>query len=81
MERRRILLCAGTGCISSGSLGVKEALLKELEKRGIADQYEVVTRLPRFLRAGQLSLCIRRYFLLPRASGRCSGIGGRISAQ
>ncbi|NLM52939.1 MAG: NADH-quinone oxidoreductase subunit NuoF [Firmicutes bacterium] len=43
MERRRILLCAGTGCISSGSLGVKEALLKELEKRGIADQYEVVT--------------------------------------
>ncbi|NLP38018.1 MAG: NADH-quinone oxidoreductase subunit NuoF [Firmicutes bacterium] len=43
MERRRILLCAGTGCISSGSLAVKEALLNELEKRGIADQFEIVT--------------------------------------
>jgi NADH-quinone oxidoreductase subunit F len=43
MEQRRILLCAGTGCISSGALKARDALLDELNRRGIADQYQVVT--------------------------------------
>jgi NADH:ubiquinone oxidoreductase subunit F (NADH-binding)/(2Fe-2S) ferredoxin len=43
MSHKRILLCAGTGCISSGALKVRDALLDELEKRGIAGEYEVVT--------------------------------------
>jgi NADH:ubiquinone oxidoreductase subunit F (NADH-binding)/(2Fe-2S) ferredoxin len=43
MEQRRILLCAGTGCISSGALKARDALLDELDKRGIADQFQVVS--------------------------------------
>ncbi|MCR3921695.1 MAG: NADH-quinone oxidoreductase subunit NuoF [Firmicutes bacterium] len=43
MEQRRILLCAGTGCISSGALKARDALLDELNKRGIADQFEIVS--------------------------------------
>ncbi len=42
MSHRRILFCAGTGCISSGALKTRDALVSELEKRGIRDQYEVV---------------------------------------
>ena len=42
MEQRRILLCAGTGCISSGALKARDALLDEMNKRGISDQFELV---------------------------------------
>jgi len=38
----KILLCAGGGCIASGSLEVKEALVKELEKKGLQDKVVVV---------------------------------------
>ena len=34
-ERRRILVCAGTGCVSSGSLKVYEALRGLMLERGI----------------------------------------------
>jgi NADH:ubiquinone oxidoreductase subunit F (NADH-binding)/(2Fe-2S) ferredoxin/NAD-dependent dihydropyrimidine dehydrogenase PreA subunit len=37
------MLCAGTGCIASGSLDVKEALEKELAKRNLQDEVQVVT--------------------------------------
>lgn len=43
MSDRRIVLCAGTGCVSSGVLDVRNALLQELTQRNIATQYEVVT--------------------------------------
>ncbi len=33
-ERRRILVCAGTGCVSSGSLAIYEALQKKLDALG-----------------------------------------------
>ena len=34
-ERMRILICAGTGCVSSGSLEIHSALKEKLEARGI----------------------------------------------
>jgi NADH:ubiquinone oxidoreductase, NADH-binding (51 kD) subunit len=40
--RSHILICGGTGCQASGSLGVKNALLEELVKRKLADEIKVV---------------------------------------
>ena len=40
MIRSHVLICAGTGCTSSGSGAVKEKLVEELAKNGqIATQY------------------------------------------
>ena len=33
--KRRIILCAGTGCVSSGSMKVYDAVKKELEAKGL----------------------------------------------
>jgi NADH:ubiquinone oxidoreductase subunit F (NADH-binding)/(2Fe-2S) ferredoxin/Pyruvate/2-oxoacid:ferredoxin oxidoreductase delta subunit len=41
--RMHVMVCAGTGCVSNRSLEVREALQKELEKRGLADEIRVVT--------------------------------------
>jgi len=41
-NHRRILLCAGAGCIASGATQVKEALQKELELRSIAHKVMIV---------------------------------------
>lgn len=40
--RSHILICGGTGCQASGSLGVKNALLEEIVKRKLADEIKVV---------------------------------------
>jgi NADH-quinone oxidoreductase subunit F len=40
--RSHLLICGGTGCKSSGSLAVKEALLMELDKRKLAEEIKVV---------------------------------------
>ena len=36
--RMHLMLCAGTGCVSNGSLKVKEALEKELKKHNLEDE-------------------------------------------
>jgi NADH-quinone oxidoreductase subunit F len=36
------LVCAGTGCVSCGSFKIKEALEKEIVKRGLRDEVQVV---------------------------------------
>jgi NADH-quinone oxidoreductase subunit F len=36
------LVCAGTGCVSSGSFKIKEALEKEIKKRRLQDEVQVV---------------------------------------
>ncbi|MBR5602568.1 MAG: NAD(P)H-dependent oxidoreductase subunit E, partial [Clostridia bacterium] len=41
--RKNVLICGGTGCTSSHSMDVREALVKELELAGIADEIKVVT--------------------------------------
>jgi NADH-quinone oxidoreductase subunit F len=35
LEKKRILVCAGTGCVSSGSLEIYDSLKELMEKRGI----------------------------------------------
>jgi NADH-quinone oxidoreductase subunit F len=39
---KQILLCAGAGCIASGSLALKSALERELAQRGLAEKVSVV---------------------------------------
>jgi NADH:ubiquinone oxidoreductase subunit F (NADH-binding)/(2Fe-2S) ferredoxin/Pyruvate/2-oxoacid:ferredoxin oxidoreductase delta subunit len=39
---KHILICAGTGCISSGSLEVKETLAGELKKRGLQEKVRII---------------------------------------
>jgi NADH:ubiquinone oxidoreductase subunit F (NADH-binding)/(2Fe-2S) ferredoxin/Pyruvate/2-oxoacid:ferredoxin oxidoreductase delta subunit len=36
--RTHLLLCAGTGCVASGSLAVRDALAAEIKKRGLEDE-------------------------------------------
>lgn len=40
---RRMVICAGTGCIANGSLKLYDALLKEIEKAGINVAVELKT--------------------------------------
>ena len=40
--RAHLLVCSGTGCVSSGAFTIKEALEKELLRRGLGDEILVV---------------------------------------
>jgi NADH-quinone oxidoreductase subunit F len=40
--RAHLLICGGTGCQSSGSPAVKDALLEELDKRNLTEEIKVV---------------------------------------
>ncbi len=42
MSRRRILFCAGTGCISSGAYKARDVLIEELEKHGIREDFDLI---------------------------------------
>ncbi len=42
MYDRHILICAGTGCISSGAVEVKNALVSELGKHGLEDKVRII---------------------------------------
>ena len=42
MYRSHVLVCGGTGCTSSGSLQIMEALVAEIEKAGLKDEVSVV---------------------------------------
>ncbi|MBO5273416.1 MAG: (2Fe-2S) ferredoxin domain-containing protein, partial [Clostridia bacterium] len=42
MIRSHVLICGGTGCTSSGSVAIKEALENEIEKNGLAEEVKVV---------------------------------------
>lgn len=42
MYRSHVLLCAGTGCTSSGSLKVRDALASELKKQGLEEEVSIV---------------------------------------
>jgi NADH:ubiquinone oxidoreductase subunit F (NADH-binding)/(2Fe-2S) ferredoxin/Pyruvate/2-oxoacid:ferredoxin oxidoreductase delta subunit len=42
LYERHILICAGTGCISSGAIEVKEALVEQLEKHGMKDKVRII---------------------------------------
>ncbi|MCJ7806173.1 MAG: NAD(P)H-dependent oxidoreductase subunit E, partial [Clostridia bacterium] len=40
--QKHLMICSATGCIASGSNKVHKALIEELEKNGIKDQYRLV---------------------------------------
>ncbi len=40
--RQHMLICGGTGCQAAGSVAVKDALVKEIAKQGVADEVAVV---------------------------------------
>ncbi|MBN1939269.1 MAG: NADH-quinone oxidoreductase subunit NuoF [Candidatus Aminicenantes bacterium] len=40
--RTHLLVCAGTGCVSSGSFKIKEALEKEIQKRKLEDEVLII---------------------------------------
>lgn len=42
MIRSHVLICGGTGCTSSGSMSIKEALETELKKNGLEEEVKVV---------------------------------------
>ena len=42
MYRSHVLVCGGTGCTSSGSQQIMEALKAEIEKAGLQDEVSVV---------------------------------------
>ncbi|AET66353.1 NADH:ubiquinone oxidoreductase, NADH-binding (51 kD) subunit [Desulfosporosinus orientis DSM 765] len=41
-ENQRILVCAGTGCASSGALPIIDVLNEEIKKQGLADTIKIV---------------------------------------
>ena len=41
--RKNVLICGGTGCTSSNSMSVRDALVAELKLAGIEDEIKVVT--------------------------------------
>jgi NADH-quinone oxidoreductase subunit F len=41
-HRTHVLVCAGTGCVSCGSFNIKEALEKEIRKRDLQDEVQIV---------------------------------------
>ena len=42
MVRSHVLVCGGTGCVSSGSMNITAALEKQLEKAGLENEVKVV---------------------------------------
>lgn len=40
--RANIMLCAGTGCVATGTMKIRGALQSELEKRGLQDEIKLV---------------------------------------
>lgn len=40
--RANLMLCAGTGCVASGTANVKEAIQQELKKRGLDEEIRLV---------------------------------------
>ncbi len=56
-EKLRILICAGTGCVANGSLGVYEAFREELAKRSLPYKVELVQEVEHPATALNISGC------------------------
>ena len=41
--RTHLLVCAGTGCVSCGSFKIKEALEREVKKRNLQEEVQIIT--------------------------------------
>ena len=42
MIRSHVLICGGTGCTSSGSIKIREAMERELAAQGLSDEIKIV---------------------------------------
>ena len=42
MIRTHVLVCGGTGCTSSGSVKIHDALIEEIAKKGLEEEVKVV---------------------------------------
>ncbi len=42
-HRMHLMVCTGTGCVSNKSLGIKEALERELEKQSLQEEVRIIT--------------------------------------
>ncbi len=40
--RTQLMLCSGTGCHATGTIGFQEALQKELERQGLAEEIKII---------------------------------------
>ena len=40
--RANLMLCAGTGCVASGTTKVRDALREEIQKRGLDEEIKIV---------------------------------------
>ena len=40
--KKHILICGGTGCTSSGSVKIKDAMVAEIEALGLSEEFKVV---------------------------------------
>ncbi|UCF07079.1 MAG: NADH-quinone oxidoreductase subunit NuoF [bacterium] len=40
--RAHLLICAGTGCVSNRAFKVRDALVEEIQKRGLSDEVQVI---------------------------------------
>ncbi|MQL50971.1 NADH-quinone oxidoreductase subunit F, partial [Desulfofundulus thermobenzoicus] len=56
-EKMRILICAGTGCVANGSLGVYEAFQAELAKRCLSYKVQLVQEVEHPVAALNISGC------------------------
>ena len=43
VQRTHVMICAGTSCVSAGSMKFKEALEEELKKRGLEEEVKIAT--------------------------------------
>ncbi|BBO84733.1 (2Fe-2S) ferredoxin domain-containing protein [Desulfosarcina ovata] len=43
-DRTYLFICGGTGCHATGSIRVKDALVGEIEEKGLADKVQVIEK-------------------------------------
>ena len=62
MVRTHVLICGGTGCTSSGSVKIREALTAEVAAKGLADEVKVIgTGCFGLCALGPIMIVLRRY--------------------
>ncbi len=76
--RAHVLICAGTGCVSSGSKKVEAALREQLAQTGLDKEIKVVeTGCHGFCEMGPLVIVYPEGFLRSGTGRGCQGYCGR----
>ena len=64
-EKRAIVLCGGTGCLSSNSAEIKEKIDELLVEKGLTESFLQHRRMLRFLLTGSFRKDLSRGYSLP----------------